>query len=149
MIQAVRDMMIAQRILPTRTGRHDTKANRGAERYIGIANQRATSYRLRANRQISFWYWACRQAAYMLRCKALGIKLPADAPTRGTRVMIRSYDGEEKSFEQKTREATFLCWDTSVVQSAYAMTKTEGSTQVTTASGPIHGRTNPEGEADA
>ena len=72
----------------------------------------------------------------MYRAKALGIKLPSDAPTFGNRVLIRDPQGEEKRFASKTREGVFLCWD-STVQGAYVMTTREdGTPTIVSASAP-------------
>ena len=88
--------------------------------------QRATSYLIHAGVPLKLWYWACTQAAYMCRAKVLGLKLPSDAPTFGNRVLVRDPKAEDKSFTKRTKEAIFLCWDTSVIQGAYAMTTNGG-----------------------
>ena len=86
---------------------------------------------------LKFWYWAAKQAAFVYILKTLGIKLPADAPTFGNRVLLRNHKGEDKSFMDNTREGIFLCWDASVIQGAYVLVQREdGTSTIIAASGP-------------
>ena len=135
--KAVTEMLRSKGIHTTTTGGYDPKANGRAERYVGLMKQRATSYLIHAGIPLKFWYWACTQAAYMYRATVLGLKLPSDAPTFGNRVLVRDPKAEDKRFTKRTKEAIFLCWDTSVIQGAYAMTtKEDGSHTMVAVSGP-------------
>ena len=85
MNKAMDEMLINLHIFQTGTGGHDPNANGRAERYVGLIKQRATSYLLHAGLGLSFWYWACKQAAFMYRAEMLGVKYPTDAPAFGHR----------------------------------------------------------------
>ena len=98
MNKAVDEMLKEVNIFPTTTGGYDPKANGRAERYVGLIKQQATMYLIHSRMPIAFWHWAAKPAAYIFRAKALGLKLPEDAPTFGNRVLMRDHKGEEKSF---------------------------------------------------
>ena len=101
--KAVNEMLRDIKILPTTTGGYAPRTNGGAERYVGLMQQRATSYLIHSKLPLKFWYWAVKQAAYMYRAKALGVEVPQDAPTFGNRVLIRDPKGEDKSFAKRAR----------------------------------------------
>ena len=135
---AVGRFLLDQGIAQTNTAGYDPKANGRAERYIGILKQQATSYLIHGEMQLTFWYWAVKQAAYMYRAKVLEVVMPTNAPTFGNRVLVRDRDGEIRSFTSRLKEGLFLCWDSATVQGAYVLVqRDDGDTRIIATSGPL------------
>ena len=105
-------------IYQSTTGGNDPKSNGLAERYIGIIKHKAAALLGHAELSLSFWYWAAMQVAYVYRSKVLNAPMPKNAPTFGDRVLVRSIEGEKRSFDERCKEAIFLCWTTEVTNGA-------------------------------
>eukprot|EP00974_Lingulodinium_polyedra_P049541 4762663-Lingulodinium_polyedra.AAC.1 len=87
---------------------YDPRANGRADRFVGIIKQRATPYLIHSGFPLKFLYWAVKQAARVYRLGKLNIKLPEGVPACGHRILVRDPKAEEKSFENKLKEALFL-----------------------------------------
>ena len=76
---------------------------------------------------LKFWYFACMQAAAIMRLGVLGRKLATGAPTFGDTVVIRRPD--KSSFQEKGDLATFLHWSAVVPMGAWVLTTKEDGTR--------------------
>ena len=113
-------------IYQSTTGGNDPKSNGLAERYIGIIKHKAAALLGHAELSLSFWYWAAMQVAYVYRSKVLNAPMPKNAPTFGDRVLVRSIEGEKRSFDERCKEAIFLCWATEVTSDAVVANLLDG-----------------------
>jgi hypothetical protein len=115
--------LLEKSIHKTSTDGHDPQGNGLAERFVGIIKQRTCGYLSHAGFGLRYWFWAAMQAAFVYRSAILGTNLTADGiPTFGHRVLVRKPGVRAKSktsFEDKSDEAIFLCWDSSTVNGAY------------------------------
>ena len=101
-----------------------------AERYVGLIKGRATSYLAQSRLPLRFWFWACSQAAAVMRFKALDVKVVKGAPTFGDSVMIRLPNKDKQSFQMKAQEATFLTWSPVVPMGAWVFVRVKPDAEV-------------------
>ena len=129
------------KIYQTHNGGHDPQANGLAERFIGIIKGRAGSYLVHAKMSMRHWYWACMQAAAVMRLKALDIKIAEGAPTFGDTVIVRRPLQEKKGncFQEKGAVGTFLHWSSVVPMGAWViLTKEDGQSKIELCSLPAN-----------
>ena len=93
----------------------------------GIIKGRAGSYLVHARLSVKYWYWACMQAAAVMRMKALDIKLAEGAPTFGDTVVIRR--PEKVNFQEKGYLGTFMHWSPVVPMGAWVLTTREDGSE--------------------
>ena len=129
--QDVEEVFRKYRLYQTNTGGHDPQANGLAEKFIGMIKGRAGSYLVHSRMSLRNWYYACMQAAAVMRMKALDIHLSQGAPTFGDTVVVRRPEAEKTSFGQKAAEATFLRWSSVVPMGAWViMTREDGTEKI-------------------
>ena len=81
----------------------------GQTRYVGIAQQQATSHILHSGMLLRFWYWAAMQVAYRYRVRTLETMFPPDALTVGHRVLVCDNEGDTKVlFQISKKECSFV-----------------------------------------
>ena len=113
------------------------QANGLAERFVGIIKGRVGSYLVHAKMSLKYWYWACMQAAAVIRLTGLNIRLTPGAPTFGDSVVVRRPEKEKTNFQEKGAVGTFLHWSSVVPMGAWVlMTRDNGSNKIELASLP-------------
>ncbi len=137
--KAMVDMLKDLEILPTATGGYDPQASGRADRFVGLINQRATTYLIHAKLPLQVWYLAVTPADYIYRLDALGMQLPEDEPTFGNRILTRAAKAEDTSLVKRTKAGIFLCWGSAAIQGAYVMTTNVcGKSVMSADSAPTH-----------
>ena len=67
--------------MATHTGGYDPASNGMAERFFGLIKGRGTSYLAHSKCSLKFWYWACDQAAAVMKLNAMDVNVVKGYPT--------------------------------------------------------------------